>query len=285
MANSFLFNKIERTDFANFNCHLWKGKPVGKHSHEDYYEILITLDDYFETVDGETFLRKQKDVTILRPNVSHSINNLDENSCHYNIAVRKKYFESFIENKTALKSYFTKNNYLSFTLDNETYSYVNNITAKLDNQKYDYLSLTLIESVLYAIVSCALPLLICKEESSDKILDLIKDAVAKINNGTLIEKSPKDLYALYPLSHTTFIKAFKKLTDKTPSEYLTDKKLEYAKNLLLTTNDSVLDISLKIGFESVSHFIRIFKMKYGITPLQLRKEDIKNNNPNLVKTD
>ena len=285
MVNSFQFSKIERTDFANFNCHLLKGKSVNNHSHEDYYEIVITLGDYYETVDGETFLRKEKDVTILRPNTTHSINNLDENSCHYNIAVRKEYFDSFIENKTAIKSYFAKNGYLSFPLDDETYNYVNKTTAKLDNQKYDYLSLTLIESVLYAVISCALPLLISKKESGDKISYLIKDAIEKINDGTLIKQSPKDIYSLYPLSHTTFIKTFKELTGKTPSEYLVDKKLEYAKKLLLTTKDSVLDISLSVGFESVSHFIRIFKIKYKNTPFQLRKSDANNKNPNLVKMD
>lgn len=283
MVNSYQFSKNERTDFANFNCHLSKGNTVNKHSHEDYYEIVITLSDYYETVDGETFLRKEKDVTILRPNTTHSINNLDENSCHYNIAVRKEYFDGFIENKTAIKSYFEKNGYFSFPLDDETYNYVNKTTAKLDNQKYDYLSLTLIESVLYAVVSCALPLLISKKESGNKISYLIKDAIEKINDGTLIKQSPKDIYSLYPLSHTTFIKTFKELTGKTPSEYLTDKKLEYAKKLLLTTKDSVLDISLSVGFESVSHFIRIFKIKYKNTPFQLRKSDANNKNPNLVK--
>ncbi len=283
MVNSYQFSKNERTDFANFNCHLSKGNSVNKHSHEDYYEIVITLGDYYETVDGETFLRKEKDVTILRPNTTHSINNLDENSCHYNIAVRKEYFNSFIENKTAIKSYFVKNGYFAFPLDDETYNYVNKTTAKLDNQKYDYLSLTLIESVLYAVISCALPLLISKKESGDKISYLIEDAIEKINDGTLIKQSPKDIYSLYPLSHTTFIKTFKELTGKTPSEYLTDKKLEYAKKLLLTTKDSVLDISLSVGFESVSHFIRIFKIKYKNTPFQLRKSDANNKDPNLVK--
>jgi AraC-like DNA-binding protein len=144
------------------------------------------------------------------------------------------------------------------------------------------LSLTIVETILYAVVSCALPMLIVKEDC-DKIKGYVKDAVAKINDGSFIKKSPKDVYALYPLSHTTFIKSFKDFTDKTPSEYLTDKKLEYAKNLLLTTNDSVLDVSLIVGFDSVSHFIKIFKAKYGITPLQLRKTDVNNKDPELVK--
>jgi AraC-like DNA-binding protein len=283
MDKSFQFNSVERTDFSNFNCHYSKNQSIGAHSHQDYYEITITLGDYFEVVGKENFSRKIKDVTILKPNISHAINIKSENSCHYNIAVRKKYFETFIENKTALKNYFKSNGYLSFTLSDETFNYVSAIINKINNTKYDYLSLTIVESVLYAIVADVLPTLIKKETLSDKLCDYALDAIEKINDGTFIEKTPKNVYELYPLSHTTFIKTFKEITGKTPSDYLLDKKLEYAKKLLLTTSDSVLEISLKIGFESVSHFIKIFKIKYGITPLKLRKIDLNNKNPEIIK--
>ena len=283
MHKKFTFNKTERTDFSNFNCHYSKNYNVFKHSHDDYYEVIITLGDFYETVDGQTYLRKIKDVTILRPDTTHAINVIDENSCHYNLAIRKKYFESFIENKTALNNYLKNNGYLSFTLDEQCYQYVTSLIGKINNTKYDYLSLTLVESILYALCSCILPLLIDDNECDDKILCYVKDAVEKISDGTFIKKTLKEIYASYPLSHTTFIKNFKEFVGKTPSEYLTDKKLEYAKTLLLTTKTSVLDISMQIGFESVSHFIRIFKIKYGLTPLKLRKIDFNNKNPELVK--
>ena len=47
-------------------------------------------------------------------------------------------------------------------------------------------------------------------------------------------------------------------------------KIDRAKVLLLTTNKSLLDISISLGFYDQSHFSRTFKSFEGITPSQFR---------------
>ena len=65
---------------------------------------------------------------------------------------------------------------------------------------------------------------------------------------------------------------FKKYTGYSPYEYLLRCRLNHAKILLNSTSAAVAEISERVGFESVSHFIKIFKMNEGITPLQFRKK-------------
>ena len=72
-------------------------------------------------------------------------------------------------------------------------------------------------------------------------------------------------------SLTVFKKEFADYYHTTPGKWLTNKRLKHAKMLLKTTNQSITEIALNSGFENVSHFSRIFKEKFGLSPLQYRK--------------
>lgn len=60
-------------------------------------------------------------------------------------------------------------------------------------------------------------------------------------------------------------------TKKTLHEYLTDHRLHMAKNFLRTTTLNVTLIAEKTGFSSYTYFIKLFRERTGITPLQYRK--------------
>ena len=65
---------------------------------------------------------------------------------------------------------------------------------------------------------------------------------------------------------------FKKNTGLTPHEYLTRKRLEFARSQLIFTNNSVGIISTGCGFENPNYLNYIFKKNYGLTPLSYRKK-------------
>ena len=64
---------------------------------------------------------------------------------------------------------------------------------------------------------------------------------------------------------------FKKQTQKTISNYITDYRLEKSKELLTDTEHSVNEIAGLVGYSGGSHFIYSFKKKYGQTPNEYRK--------------
>jgi AraC-like DNA-binding protein len=72
-------------------------------------------------------------------------------------------------------------------------------------------------------------------------------------------------------SLTTFKKDFYKEYHTSPGKWLTEKRLEFAKLLLETSNDPVGEIALQSGFENISHFSRVFKEKHATSPNQYRK--------------
>ena len=70
------------------------------------------------------------------------------------------------------------------------------------------------------------------------------------------------------MSEGNFSNSFKKLMNLTPREYITNLKLFKAKEMLRTQN--VTEVAYDLGYDNISHFIAIFKSKYGITPKQYK---------------
>lgn len=55
-------------------------------------------------------------------------------------------------------------------------------------------------------------------------------------------------------------------------EYVNSSRIRYAEELLKTTDDTVYEISEKVGIQNNQHFCRLFKQAKGDTPLQYRKK-------------
>lgn len=72
-------------------------------------------------------------------------------------------------------------------------------------------------------------------------------------------------------SLSTFNRDFKKEFATSPSKWLTERRLEHARFLLETTDHSVNEVAFQSGFENPSHFSRVFKKKFGNTPLNYRR--------------
>lgn len=68
---------------------------------------------------------------------------------------------------------------------------------------------------------------------------------------------------------------FKKSYNLTPTEFINDLRLNYAANLLLSTDEAILSIALQAGFENLSHFYHRFKKKFGVSPKVFRRENKK----------
>ncbi|QHV97367.1 helix-turn-helix domain-containing protein [Spirosoma endbachense] len=75
-------------------------------------------------------------------------------------------------------------------------------------------------------------------------------------------------------SLASFKREFRSLFNTTPAQWLIQKRLDYALILLRTTEKSIGDIVFDSGFENGSHFSRVFKDKFGLSPQHYRKQRI-----------
>ena len=69
-----------------------------------------------------------------------------------------------------------------------------------------------------------------------------------------------------------FCKMFKKATGLNFTDYLSRIRIERAKNLLLNPNLRVSEIAFEVGFQSLTHFNRVFKDTVGQSPTHYREQ-------------
>jgi len=69
-----------------------------------------------------------------------------------------------------------------------------------------------------------------------------------------------------------FCKLFKKVTGINFTDYLSRARIEKAKSLLLNPNLRVSEIAFEVGFQSLTHFNRVFKKLLGQSPTQYRAQ-------------
>ncbi len=67
-----------------------------------------------------------------------------------------------------------------------------------------------------------------------------------------------------------FCKMFKKTTGLNFTDYLSRVRIEKAKNLLLNQNLRISEIAFEVGFQSLTHFNRVFKKIVGQSPTHYR---------------
>lgn len=123
-------------------------------------------------------------------------------------------------------------------------------------------------------------LLLISSTSKTEVLNFINSCLN--NQPTDIEFIVKN-YLLQPLSISEFAKLssrsvasfkrdFQKQFNTPPKQWINQQRLAYANTLLNSTSKTVSETCYECGFESVSHFIKIFKKEYGTTPNSSRAE-------------
>jgi len=238
---------------------------VGLHFH-DYLEAELVLDgqaiQYIN--DYKTNLKKGS-FTLLRPNID----------CHSleieHLSVFKFYVKSFMIEPDLWKEISLLPNPLVIELEGEDLTFAINIFKSIQyeqshHRKYtDEIVRNLINTLLYGFIRI--------KGSQDKNLGKRKNTINYLleDDKYLTEVSLQDFADDfgYSLSHAS--KYFKENTGMTFSEAKQFFRIQYAKRLLLSTDNSINEISIMCGFNYYPLFNNIFKKSTGMTPFEFRK--------------
>jgi len=83
-----------------------------------------------------------------------------------------------------------------------------------------------------------------------------------------------DLAYLTGRSLSSFKRDFQAIYNLPPSQWIREKRLEKAKELLSSTSMTVTDICYTTGFENIAHFSRLFKEYFGYSPSAARQQTL-----------
>lgn len=101
--------------------------------------------------------------------------------------------------------------------------------------------------------------------------DPIRKSVAFLNAHYSENISVEQLAQVSHYSVAQFRKLFTRLMQMSPSQYVTQVRINAAKTLLRTTDRRITDIAAETGFCDHSHFIKTFRAATGQTPNEFRR--------------
>jgi transcriptional regulator GlxA family with amidase domain len=104
--------------------------------------------------------------------------------------------------------------------------------------------------------------------SAPKLIDVIN----LMENNIEVPLSLPSIADKCKLSLRQIERLFHKYRDVTPSQYYLSLRLTHAKQLLLNTNHSVIDISIATGFETQSYFTACYRKYFGSSPRNHRSQ-------------
>lgn len=114
---------------------------------------------------------------------------------------------------------------------------------------------------------------VMQNQLTKSILSELAAFIKNLNNPKLSNEELKTLQAQLPYSYSNLTRLVKKHTGCTITQYVNNVKLQYAKELLRTTQMTTLMIAQEIHFESLSHFNHLFKKLFQVTPTEFRKQN------------
>ena len=77
----------------------------------------------------------------------------------------------------------------------------------------------------------------------------------------------------FQISNYVLSRVFKNQVGVGFAEYVSGKRLDLAKELLLTTSYSVREIALMVGISNEKYFFKVFKTSVGMTPTEFREKE------------
>lgn len=254
----------------------WYNGSSYTHLHGDYYELIVIIDGEFShEYMGKTITLSRGDTVLINPNRFHTPTSEQQKSLLANFSISIEGFH-LLTNSHCEDTYKnliehsgepvtltqTEVEYLVSAL-NKTYSVSFEQPKNVDFYHISILHWLLgIMNLSYTEQSSA---------TQNSYPDWLKNFLIKLNSPEVFCLSLSEIYALSSYSQSRFIHLFTKYVGKTPVQYITDLKINYAKNLLTKTNFSILEISNILNYSSLSYFMTLFKKMTSFTPSEYRQ--------------
>lgn len=244
------------------------------HDH-DYYEIFLTVSGTIKHyINGKNQSLVPGCLVFIRPSDKHLYVYQNEKNYEFvNVALDPEIIEgmfSYLKNVTDTAEFITS--FLPPTARltvNEVQSFMKKIDSFNAFQQEDIQSKKLkIRTFLLEVF--AKHFINNASETKNEVplwLDITCDKMKKPENFTV---GIKRMVELSGKTQEHLARCVKKYFGVTLSEYINDLRLNYAVNLITSTNLKVTDICYEAGFGNISTFYTLFQNKYGVAPKQFR---------------
>ena len=238
-------------------------------------EIVLTLEGWVDyTVDSQMYRVEKDEILIIPPDMTHSLN-MGENSSRLLFLFEPEALMTMPDYKR-LSTHFNRVFYLRD--ESEAHQKIRDLLLRASEyyNEQPLLWNTASFSCLLEIYSILAnrflrvnrPSFARKELNADT--EAMTTAIAYINSHYREDLSLDQVADFVGFSRYYFSRSFKKRMGYSYSEYLVQKRLQSAVDLLIRTDLPIRDVAEQSGFGSVASFNRVFRESKNCTPTQYR---------------
>lgn len=278
------FEKIESKSFKSFMARVVirdKRPLLSKawHYHPEF-EICYTVKSKGLRYVGNNISEyKENDLVILGSNLPHGFTTPDECK-QYVIQFHKNFlgkdFFNAIEMKNILNLLANANRGLLLIGDDLKVADKKILSLFEPRQSNTTQLFKLLDFLDFLSLSSSLKS-ICSEKYSSGInvskLNSIKKIFEFVENNFQKELTIKEASKVVNLTESAFYKFIKRHTNKKFTTIVNEYRIDHAYKLLASSNLPISEIAYASGYNNFSHFNRMFKETYKMTPRQFRRND------------
>lgn len=254
-------------------------EKVPLHWHDEVEIIYIKKGRGRVTLDFTSFYVEAGDIIVVTPGQLHAIGPAEHSMEYENIifsldllrtgsmdALNQEFFEPFLAGSIGFEHLICR--------DHENYPALSSCLNRADNicrsfpKGYRLAIKGCLFEFFYTIFTNSTDIPAAK---SDPRLERLKTVLKYIEMHYSHAISIDEIAAVAGFSASHFMRFFKAAMGMSFTLYLSAYRLSMAARLLVSTNDSILDIALSCGYENLSYFNRSFKKRYKKTPGEYRR--------------
>lgn len=253
----------------------WETPP---HKHSFWEAVIVLTGESVHDVNELSFKLGEGDMLVMKPGDSHGYKIKDpQNYLHFDLylttAVLKNAgdyykidFSNTAETTAPIKLEFDAR-------ERRTIGDKLNRLLIIQNSRSDTQRAEVLYRYLVAQVAAKYYDAVCdKEQNTPEWYTKLNVAM---NDPAVLQGSVEDLAHIVNFSHGYLCKIFKSYTGERLIDYFTKMKLDYSKTLMYNPKLNLLHIASMIGYDSLSHYIRVFKKFNSVTPQVYRKSVLK----------
>lgn len=259
---------------SGYHCCIVNPFCTNEHMH-DFYELTYCISGHaIHLINHREILIESGTLLIMRPDEAHYFKDYSDANA-LTVCITSDEFLSFLKvysledciyfkpvsQRSELPPHLKASAADSFYLQN----LCENIIASATPNTSPYLK-CLLGHALGMVVRQAV-------EDEYKIPKSLRHSLTQMNQLDNARGGVKAFLTLSNLSHAQLCRLTRKYLNMTPHEYVNSIRMKWAYSLVANSDIDMGTLAESIGFSSYSHFYKLFKETYHISPTDLRKQN------------
>lgn len=250
------------------------------HCHNSFEIIKILEGQYICHVSGQNFIANKGDICIINRARIHRILNKNNKSCSKKVFIFDP--DYFIDNQKVYQKFIVP------LQDDDSFSHlkinssigigleIDHLIDEIEILNKEKQSAYELETIGYIYMIVRRLFLVYTsyqkiiKEKYDPNLSIQRKMTYFIYQHYTDKISLDDIAHAGLVSKSTCIRLFKKYAGKSPITYLNKYRLEISTQLLMNTENNIVEIALQCGFLQASYFNHLFKKEYNMSPNKYR---------------